>query len=743
MDAFDKHNAAFSHAVSFVNHSDQHIFLTGKAGTGKTTFLRYIKQHSHKKMAVAAPTGVAAMNAGGTTLHSLFLLPFGTYIEDYKLNWDEADNHIYNRSRLLGTVRLSQARRQMLRELDLLVIDEVSMLRADMLDAIDTILRSARRDARPFGGLQVLFIGDMYQLPPVVKEMEWRVMQDNYPSPFFFDAKVLREHPPLLLELKKVYRQHEQEFIDILNNIRHNNCTADMLNQLNAYYRPDFKPDKNDPYITLTSHNTRADAINRQALEELDGKAQVLRAEVSRDFPQSMFPVEASLSLKLGAQVMFVRNDSGEQRRFYNGKIGFVKHIDGKGESLIVEFPDGTEDVEVKRETWENIRYSYDKPQDKIKEELLGSFSQFPLRLAWAITIHKSQGLTFDRAIIDAGASFAAGQVYVALSRLRSLAGMVLHSRIQPHSIHTDPRVIVFSDAAPDDDVIPDMLLAAQRRYVGHTLLQSFGWAKVKEAAEAMRASIDGRNIASKAEAEQFLRALCMACEVQHEVATKFGNQLKILLEPGEGGDFGKIHERTEKAVGWFLPRLEDQLIKPLESHITEWTIKARTKKYVEQLKSLLIDFMRKRQQLNHSLVVTGKLAHHAHVGEVLEEAATASHEAISLEHLEVTKPAKRIKGETKRISLDLFQSGKSIADIAAMRDLTPGTITGHLLEFIGKGVDAQDLIDNKRLETILDMMQKNPGLPSSAIKDMLDETYSYSDIRIAAKELSRIRDIK
>lgn len=740
METLDTHNTAFAHAVSFVNHSDQHIFLTGKAGTGKTTFLRYIRQHSHKKMAVAAPTGVAAMNAGGTTLHSLFQLPFGTYVEDYQLNWDETDHNVYNRSRLLGTVRLSQPRRQLLRELDLLVIDEVSMLRADTLDAIDAILRSARRDARPFGGLQVLFIGDMYQLPPVVKDAEWRIMQPHYPTPFFFDAKVLREHPPLLLELKNVYRQHEQRFIDVLNAIRHNACDADTLAQLNAYYQPDFVPAKGEPYITLTSHNSRADAINRQALDELEGKIRVLRAEVSRDFPESMYPVEGSLSLKLGAQVMFVRNDSGEQRRFYNGKIGFVKHIDGKGESLIVEFPDGSDDVEVKREVWENIRYSYDKPQNKINEEVLGSFSQFPLRLAWAITIHKSQGLTFDRAIIDAGASFAAGQVYVAMSRLRTLDGMVLRSRIAPHSIHTDPRVVNFSETALGDEEVPGMLLAAQQRYLGHTLLQSFDWRTIKDAAEAIRKSLEGRNIADKVDAEQFLRVLALACEAQLEVATKFAIQLKRLLGTGGNVDFRQVHERTDKAVGWFLPRVEEQLIQPLEAHITAWSIKARTKKYVDELKSMLIDFMRKRQQLQHSLLVTQKLAAHTDVGAVLDLALAQGPEAISLEHLVADKPAKAMKGETGRISLELFQSGKTVEEIATLRALKPGTILSHLVEFIGQGVDATDLLPADRLESVLTALRQYPGTPSSSVKAQLGDSYSYTDIRIGIKELERRR---
>lgn len=739
METLDTKNTAFAHAVSFVNHSDQHIFLTGKAGTGKTTFLRYIRQHSHKKMAVAAPTGVAAMNAGGTTLHSLFQLPFGTYVEEYQLNWDESDHNVYNRSRLLGTVRLTQARRQLLRELDLLVIDEVSMLRADTLDAIDAILRVARRDARPFGGLQVLFIGDMYQLPPVVRDTEWRIMEPHYPTPFFFDAKVLREHPPILLELKHVYRQQEPRFIDLLNAIRHNACDTDMLAQLNAYYQPDFVPGKEEPYITLTSHNHRADAINRQALEGLAGKTHVLKAEVSRDFPESMYPVEASFSLKLGAQVMFVRNDSGEQRRFYNGKIGFVKHIDGKGEPLIVEFPDGSDDVEVKRELWENIRYSYDKPQDKIKEEVLGSFSQFPLRLAWAITIHKSQGLTFDRAIIDAGASFAAGQVYVALSRLRRLEGLVLRSRITPHSIHTDPRVVAFSNATLADEEVPGMLRAAQQRYLGHTLMQSFEWRGLAEASAKMRESINGRNIADKEDAEQLIRVLSLACEAQREVATKFMIQLKTLLNANDRVDFEKVHERTDKAVAWFLPRIEEQLIQPLETHIAAWAIKPRTKKYVEELKSLLIDFMRKRQQLQHSLLVTEKLAQDTDVGAVLDLATAAPQEVISLDYL-TGKPDKQQRGDTRRVTLELYKSGKSIDEIATLRALKPGTILGHLVEFIGQGVDATELLPAPRLNAVIALLRQHPGASSARIKALLDDSYTYTDIRIGLKEVERQR---
>ena len=428
--AFDTQNDIFAKAVAFVNQTQQPIFLTGKAGTGKTTFLKFIRENSYKKMAITAPTGVAAMNAGGTTLHALFWLPFGVFIEDYPLQWGESDQFIYNKHRLFSTIKLTKNRRAILQELELLVIDEVSMVRADTLDAIDVILKSVRRDMRPFGGVQVLFIGDLYQLPPVVQDREWQVLRDYYSSVFFFDAKVFKQQPPVLIELQKIYRQQDSAFINILNKIRNNETTNSDLDELNTHYKPDFIAPEGEQYITLTSHNRLADQINQEKLESLETKLHQIKSIIKDEFQNGLFPAEETLSLRVGAQVMFIKNDVGDERRYFNGKIGTVKDIQVEKHKIIVSFPNGEEDVEVKRETWENIRYSYNKGDDKIEEEVLGTFSQFPLRLAWAITIHKSQGLTFEKAIIDAGTSFAAGQVYVALSRLTGLEGLVLRSRV-------------------------------------------------------------------------------------------------------------------------------------------------------------------------------------------------------------------------------------------------------------------------------------------------------------------------
>lgn len=733
MTVLDVQNTAFTQAVSFVNHTNRNVFLTGKAGTGKTTLLKYIRQHSYKKMAVAAPTGVAAMNAGGTTLHSLFWLPFGLYIEDYDLSWGDDDNHIYNRRRLFGKVKLTKQRRALLQEIELLVIDEVSMLRADTLDAIDAILKSVRRDARPFGGTQLLFIGDMYQLPPVVKEREREVMAKYYPSPFFFDAKVLREHPPILLELKKIYRQSEQTFIDILNDIRNNLCTPQQLEVLNGYYKPDFVPPSTEPYITLTTHNNRADTINKQELSKLPAKPVLLKAKVVNDFPESLYPAEMQLTLKIQAQVMFIRNDSGDERRYYNGKIGYVKHIDSSGDNLIVEFRDGSEAVEVKREEWENIRYKYDKSQDKVEEEVLGTFAQFPLRLAWAITIHKSQGLTFDRAIIDAGASFAAGQVYVALSRLRALGGLVLHSRIPPHSIRTDGQVADFSRKTVAENEIAPLLEASQRNYIGQLLLQAFKWDRILETAKNQRTDLATRNIADQEEAMLFLETVCTACEMLMDVANKFRNELNGLLNNSGQPDYPRIHERTAKATAWFLPRVETPLVAALEGHISHWAIKKRTKKYVTELKGLLIDFKRRREQLRQCVIITEALAKGDGLQDIMAKSTMLANVALATnESAEPPITTKTVKGATKRISFDLFQSGRSIAEIAAERSLTEGTIINHLTDFVGKGIEAEQLMDATKLAAIQRALRENPGKSSAAIRALLDNKVEYHEIRIA-----------
>ncbi len=733
----DRENTAFMQAVAFVNQTNQNIFITGKAGTGKTTFLKYIREHSYKKMAITAPTGVAAMNAGGTTLHSLFWLPFGTFIEDYELRWDEQDSHIYNKSRLFSTIKLTKQRRAILQELELLVIDEVSMVRADTLDAINVILQSVRRDMRPFGGLQVLFIGDLYQLPPVVKDAEWNVLRDHYSSVFFFNAKILRDNPLVMLELNKIYRQQDEGFISILNAIRNNQCTSDMLTTLNGYYQQDFVPNEEEQYITLTSHNRNADEINGAKLASLSGKMLNLKAVVKDDFAQGSYPAEETLSLKIGAQVMFIRNDSGDERKYYNGKIGTVKDIDTVQGTVTVTFPDGSESVTVKRETWENIRYNYDKGQDQIKEEILGTFSQFPLRLAWAITIHKSQGLTFQKAIIDAGTSFAAGQVYVALSRLTSLDGLVLKSIIPSYAIRTDYQVVEFAQRAQGQADVNEILEQCQRNYLGQILMHGFRWDGLLAETSELLKSLEERNIDGKEQAVLFFQQLVKHLQTQEKVAHKFIVVLYDLLRDKNAIDYDVICERSTAAVNWFLPKMDVDLIEALTKHIEEYQIRKRTKKYIDELKALLLDYKRKREQLQHCLLIADTLSKREDFQTAMLDVAasvkTKEKDELAAQSADEEGPKKL---DTKEISLEMFKDGMSIADIAVKRGMVAGTIYGHLINFVGAEVEATELIAQEKLDRILGVIRANPDKSSSELKMLLGADIDYPDIKIGQKVL-------
>jgi hypothetical protein len=406
-------------AHNFVLHTNRNIFLTGKAGTGKTTFLHQVKQLSGKRLAVVAPTGVAAINAGGVTIHSLFQLPFGPLVPGAT----QREGRKFNREKI-----------NLLRTLDLLVIDEISMVRADVLDGIDEILRQYRNNGQPFGGVQLLLIGDMQQLPPVIRDEEWALLRPYYQTGYFFGSKALRQIPYVSIELTHIYRQSDQRFIDLLNSIREKTVTPDQLADLNKRYIPDFSPNDAEGYITLSTHNNTAQQINSQKLVALKAKPRTFTATVEGDFPAHAYPTEVSLELKVGAQVMFIKNDISRDKRYYNGKIGRITDMDDD----VIVVDSGGEDIEVYPADWNNIRYSLDPATKEIKAEPIGTFRQFPLKLAWAITIHKSQGLTFEKAIIDASGAFAHGQVYVALSRCKTLNGLVLRAPIPSRSIKSE-----------------------------------------------------------------------------------------------------------------------------------------------------------------------------------------------------------------------------------------------------------------------------------------------------------------
>ncbi len=410
-------------AFDFVQSTHRNLFLTGKAGTGKTTFLHRVKKEIPKRMVVVAPTGVAAINAKGITIHSFFQMPFGPLPPDATLQ---------NR-------RFSKKKIHIIQSMDLLVIDEISMVRADLLDGIDQVLRRYRDRTRPFGGVQLLMIGDLHQLAPIIKPDDWEILKPYYDTGYFFSSQAFQQASVLGLELTHVYRQSNQAFITILNEIRENRLSDASRQSLNKRYMPDQLPGEKDGYITLTTHNASADRINDQKLTAMKSTVFTFEAEVSGTFPEYAYPADELLTLKTGAQVMFVKNDSSSKKEFYNGKIGTITEMDD--EVIEVQCEGESSPIVVNRERWENITYTLNEETKEIEEEVLGSFSQYPLRLAWAITIHKSQGLTFEKAVIDAGSSFAHGQTYVALSRCKTLEGIVLSSKITPSGIICDQSV--------------------------------------------------------------------------------------------------------------------------------------------------------------------------------------------------------------------------------------------------------------------------------------------------------------
>ncbi|MCX7547474.1 helix-turn-helix domain-containing protein [Xanthomarina sp. F1114] len=447
-----KDNKELELAWAFINNTSRNVFLTGKAGTGKTTFLHKLKKESFKRLIVVAPTGVAAINAKGVTIHSFFQMPFGPLIPGE----NQIQNSNFNR-------KFSKTKIDIIKSLDLLIIDEISMVRADLLDGIDRVLKRYRKSKKEFGGVQVLMIGDLQQLSPVIKDHEWNLLKSYYKTGFFFSSHVFQACNALTIELKHIYRQDNQDFIKILNEIRNNTLTQTSADELNKRYIPDFKPNHSDGYIYLTTHNKKAEQVNLKELNLLSSKVYKYEAQVEGKFPEYSYPNDELLELKVGAQVMFIKNDSSPEKRFFNGKIG--KIIELNKEEVVIRCPEDDFNITTSPEVWENINYSVDNESKAIKEDRVGFYKQIPLRLAWAITIHKSQGLTFEKAIIDAQGAFAHGQTYVALSRCKSLDGLVLKGKISSNQIISDDNITSFTKQSEENIPNENILEMSQKNF--------------------------------------------------------------------------------------------------------------------------------------------------------------------------------------------------------------------------------------------------------------------------------------
>lgn len=530
-------------AQGFALQTNKLIFLTGKAGTGKTTFLHNLKKQTAKQTAIVAPTGVAAINAGGVTMHSFFQLPFTPFIPTAEGKKD-----------LIEKSKMRSFKRKILQELELLIIDEISMVRADTLDAIDTILRQVRfRHKEPFGGVQVIFIGDMYQLSPVVNEEEWRFLSQFYESPYFFHSHAILQKPPVYIELDKIYRQSDEHFIRILNEVRNNCLSASGLKVLQGKYDPLFVPPADDTFITLTTHNYKADRINAEELNKLPGETQRFSAKVEGEFSEKNYPTDPDLHLKIGAKVMLIKNDTETPRRFYNGKIGIIRAF-GK-DVITIECPGDSSMIDVTPMEWENIRYTANPVTKKIDEEYIGKFTQFPLRLAWAITIHKSQGLTFDKAVIDAGEAFAAGQVYVALSRCSNLEGLVLLSRINPYSIENDQQILAYEKQKLPLEILEKELDRSRHDFRSYILKNLFDFGSLRNQFGRFTKSIEEIATSFNEETPEYLKNIAAQLAELEEVGSRFSIQIeRIFMQYDVDENF--LSERIEAATTFFMDKI-------------------------------------------------------------------------------------------------------------------------------------------------------------------------------------------
>jgi len=707
--------------AEYINTTDRHIFLTGKAGTGKTTFLKYMVAHTHKKVVVAAPTGIAAINAEGVTLHSLLQLPFGAFIPE-RVHPPVIQERVTTLFNLFSNVRFNASKRNLIQEIELLIIDEVSMLRADLLDCIDHMLRFLRRKRDvPFGGLQILFIGDLLQLPPVVKDAEWNLLSQYYDSSYFFEARALEHNPPIHVELDKVYRQSDQEFISILNRFRENKQTATDIDFLNGYYRSDHHAYSEKGYIHLTTHNRKADEINQKRLEDIPSPTVSFTAQIEGEYPDHLYPNSLKMDLKEGAQVMFIKNDTSEDKRFFNGKIGQISKLGV--ESIEVTCDD--EVIEVPQHKWENQRYTLNKESNEIEQKILGSFEQYPLKLAWAVTVHKSQGLTFDRAILDLSGSFAQGQVYVALSRLTSLKGLVLSSKIPNQGIDIPASMKSFAATKSDIPQLEQNLDADRKAYLVKNTIAHFDLSALFYAVQAHVNSFDKQeNRSLKQQHLGFTKSLVDEFTPLKEVSQNFLRQVQKI---GQSADYLELlTERVTKAGGYFRPLLE-KFSKDLLNHEMNLKDKTKLKTYRKELKELEQAIYNQTEGIKKAEM----LLKFASESKVLTKQDLPASERVQVIK-EKKKAAKKDKTPTAEISLAMFKEGKTVEEIAETRNLVPGTIEGHLSQYVQKGeLDPYKLIEKEKLDNILSLISpENQGL--NDIKANLGDEYTYGEVKIA-----------
>jgi hypothetical protein len=749
-------SAVATYTLKFINQTNKSVFLTGKAGTGKTTLLKEIIKTTHKNTAVVAPTGIAALNAGGVTIHSLFQLPFGGFIPDTIAPHIANSIKFESKSTLSRHFKMSASKRNVIRNIELLVIDEVSMLRADLLDAIDFMMQSVRKNKQPFGGAQVLFIGDLLQLPPIVKPEEWDILRKYYHGKFFFHSHVVQQNPPLYIELDKIYRQTDAEFIDVLNNLRNNTITKADVNLLNQFVNPDFDLKKNKGYITLTTHNNKADSINNQAINELEGNIFKYKAQIVDDFPDKIYPVEENLELKVGSQIMFIKNDLSFEKNYYNGKMGIVKQL-SKNE-IFIEFPDENKTIEVERYEWQNIRYKVNENTKEIKEEVLGTFTHYPIKLAWAITVHKSQGLTFDKAALDVSRVFQPGQAYVALSRLRSLKGLVLLAPIQMNGLSNDNDVMLYAEQKATEEYIQKSLEQETKDYLFKYLKATFDWQDLAQEWRNHRFSY--KEEAPKSPKAKYAKwAENQSYRIDNLVvpAQNFIKQLNNLFAV-EQFDIQFINERFQAAYNYFYKDL-DNFVYELLLKIDEIKRIKKVKTFYDELNDLedsqtktiqrlmkaklLIEMVSQGKEISKENLIneeilsykTNKIKQIREVNTVKPGVFDVDPDVSYYEPKE--KKPKENKKPTIEITLDFWKEKHTISEIAAIRKLTENTIYGHFEKLIQqKHIEIEDVLPQDRIKQLEVLFKYFKGESLSELKETVGEKFSWEELKLYKAQL-------
>lgn len=753
-------SAAANYTLQFINQTNRSVFLTGKAGTGKTTLLKEIIKSTHKNVVVVAPTGIAALNATGVTIHSMFQLPFGGFIPVNSPPIFTDSVKFESKSTLVRHFKMSGLKKSVIRNMELLIIDEVSMLRADLLDAIDFMMQTIRKKKIPFGGVQVLFIGDLLQLPPIIRDEEWKTLKQYYKGKFFFHSQVIQQYPPLYIELSKIFRQSDEVFISILNNLRNNQISDQDIQNLNAYVKPDFDLKTNKGYITLTTHNAKADAINAQAIADLEGKSIKYKPEIIGDFPEKIYPLDEHLNLKVGAQIMFVKNDLAFEKKYFNGKMGIIKSL--SEQEILVHFPDENKTIEVEKYEWQNIRYKVNALTKDIEEEVIGTFVHYPIKLAWAITVHKSQGLTFDKAALDVSQVFLPGQAYVALSRLRSLKGLVLLSPLQMNGMSNDQDVMDYSLNKSNEELLENTLKQETKSFIHHYLKNTFDWTDLaQEWRNHQFGDHEKSENALKSKQSNWAKKNGEKLGELMEHSRKFLSQLdKIFAEQTLNGTY--VSERIHAAYDYFFLPM-DHLASEILWKIEEVKRLKKAKAYYDELMvleelqtrailrlmkaKLLIKIIAQGQTISKEKLTSEEIKYYKinKIEKIREEFkslnVTLIEDEVDLERYTSKKTAKtkESKKSTVEETYELWQQKNTIKEIAAIRKLTPQTISGHLAKLIeSETISISDVLPEDKIQELAKAFKGYNEESLNALKEKHGDTFSWDELKMYKASFGR-----